>query len=127
MYKIISNVLATRLRQVISDVISDSQAGFIPGRKIADNIILAHELVQTFRRKHTSPRCMLKIDLQKTYDSIEWVYSQQVMEKLGLPMKFMPWIMECVNTVNYSIVVNGEFIEPFDAEKGFKQGDLICP
>uniref|UniRef100_A0A3Q7J9A0 Uncharacterized protein n=1 Tax=Solanum lycopersicum TaxID=4081 RepID=A0A3Q7J9A0_SOLLC len=46
------------------------------------------------------------------------------MEKLGLPMKFMPWIMECVNTVNYSIVVNGEFIEPFDAEKGFKQGGL---
>lgn len=127
LYKIISKVLATRLQQVISDVISDSQAGFIPGRKIADNIILARKLVQTYGRKHTSPRCMLKIDLQKAYDSIEWVYLQRVMEELGFPMKFMAWIMECVKTVNYSIVVNGEFTEPFDAAKGLRQGDPISP
>ncbi|XP_049403702.1 uncharacterized protein LOC125867303 [Solanum stenotomum] len=127
LYKIISKVLATRLQQVISDVISDSQTGFIPGRKIADNIILAHELVQTYGRKQTSPRCILKIDLQKAYDSIEWVYLQQVMEELGFPMKFMAWIMECVKTINYSIVVNGEFTKPFDAVKGLRQGDPISP
>ena len=74
LYKIISKVLPNRLHGVIQSVICDSQAGFIPGRKIADNIVLAHELVKAYTRKHISPRSMLKIDLQKAYDSVEWDY-----------------------------------------------------
>ena len=46
MYKIISKVLTNRLHGVIQIVICESQAGFITGRKIADNIVLAHELVK---------------------------------------------------------------------------------
>lgn len=53
------------------------------------------------------------------------MYLKQVMEELGFPMKFISWIMECVQTVNYSIVVNGEFTEPFDAAKGFREGTLF--
>ena len=56
---------------MIQSIICDSQAGFILGRKIADNIVLAHELVKAYTRKHISPRSMLKIDLQKAYDSVE--------------------------------------------------------
>ena len=67
-YKIISKVLTRRMRDFMPDIICESQAGFIPGRKIADNIILAHELVKTYTRKNISPRSMLKIDLQKAYD-----------------------------------------------------------
>lgn len=55
-------------------VISEAQSGFIPWRKIAENIILATELVKAYQRKHISSRCMIKIDLQKAYDSMEWVY-----------------------------------------------------
>ena len=73
-YKIISKVITQRLHGVIHSVISESQAGFIPGRKIRDNIILAHELVKAYTRKNVSPISMLKIDLQKAYDSVEWPY-----------------------------------------------------
>ena len=52
MYKIISKVIAQRMHEVIHSIISDSQAGFIPGRKIGDNIILAHELVKAYTRKN---------------------------------------------------------------------------
>ncbi|XP_069143394.1 uncharacterized protein [Solanum lycopersicum] len=48
-----------------TSIICDSQAGFVPGKKIADNIVLAHELVKAYARKNISPRSMLKIDLQK--------------------------------------------------------------
>ncbi|XP_070029227.1 uncharacterized protein [Nicotiana sylvestris] len=63
--KLISKVLAGRIQQVIASVISEAQAGFIPGRRIIDNIILAHELVKGYTRKNISARCMIKIDLQK--------------------------------------------------------------
>ena len=78
MYKIISKVLTNRIQGVIQSIICESQAGFIPGRKIADNIVLAHELVKAYTRKHISPRSMLKIDLQKAYDSVEWDYVEHV-------------------------------------------------
>ena len=70
-YNIISKVLTNRLHGVIQSIICDSQAGFIPRRKISDSILLAHEMVKAYTRKHLSPRSMLKIDLQKAYDSVE--------------------------------------------------------
>ncbi|XP_075103818.1 uncharacterized protein LOC107791096 [Nicotiana tabacum] len=65
----ISKILASRLQKVMSFIIGKAQAGFIPGRKFADNIILAHELVKSYTRAQISPRCMIKIDFQKAYDS----------------------------------------------------------
>lgn len=63
--KLISKVLAVRLQKVMNCIISEAQAGFSPRRRIADNIILAHELVKSYNRKHISPRCMIKVDIQK--------------------------------------------------------------
>lgn len=61
----ISKTLAARLQKVISAVICDAQDRFILGRKIADNIILAHELVKSYIRKHISARYMIKLIYRK--------------------------------------------------------------
>ncbi|XP_059281002.1 secreted RxLR effector protein 78-like [Lycium ferocissimum] len=115
------------MQKVMSTIICEAQAGFIPGRKLGDNIVLAHELVQGYNRKHVSPRRMIKIDLQEAYDSIEWVYLKQVMEELGFPTKYTTWVLECVSTVSYSIIINGEPTLPFEAARGLRQGDPMSP
>ncbi|KAM3397516.1 hypothetical protein P3S68_001028 [Capsicum galapagoense] len=51
LYMLIAKVLATRIQSVIASVVSDTQAGFIPGRKGVDNIILTDELVKACNRK----------------------------------------------------------------------------
>uniref|UniRef100_A0A1U7VD07 Uncharacterized protein LOC104212194 n=1 Tax=Nicotiana sylvestris TaxID=4096 RepID=A0A1U7VD07_NICSY len=117
LYKMISKILEARIQGIISTIINESQAGFIPGRKIADNILLAHELVKAYTRKNISPRCMIKIDLHKVHDSVEWPYMKQVMEELRFPQLFTSWVMECIQTVDYSIVVNAEPTKPFNAAK----------
>jgi len=71
LYKLIAKVLANRIQKVIASVISETQAGFIPGRKGVDNIILAHELVHAYNRKNVSPRCMIKVNIQKAYDTVD--------------------------------------------------------
>lgn len=125
LYKIISKMLANRLHCIIHTIISDNQTGFILGRKMTDNIILAHEIVKAYARKNISPRCMMKIDIRKTYDSVEWSYLEQVMRELGFLEKFTQWIVCCVTTISYSIVVNGNPSQPFKAAKWLKQGDTI--
>nr|XP_016512294.1 PREDICTED: uncharacterized protein LOC107829334 [Nicotiana tabacum] len=123
LYKITAKVITSRLQKVMAYIILEARAGFIPGRKIADNIILAHELIKSYGRKHISLRCMIKVDLQKAYDSLEWIYLEQVMEGLRFLEKFIKWVMNCIKTVNYSIILNGESVAPFNAAKGLIQGD----
>lgn len=58
---------------------------------------------------------------------MELIYLQQVMEEIGFPNKFICWTFECIRTVNYTILINGETTKPFDAAKGLRLGDPISP
>ncbi|XP_075086069.1 uncharacterized protein LOC142168813 [Nicotiana tabacum] len=121
LYKIITKIINSRLQKVMAYIISNAQAWFIPERKIADNIILAHELIKNYGRKDISLRCMIKVDLQKAYDSLELIYLEQVMEGMRFPEKFIKWVMNCIKIVNYSILLNGESVAPFNAAKVLRQ------
>lgn len=63
LYKWIAKVLSLRIQQVLASLVSETQEGFIPGRKDADNVIIACKLVRAYNRKNISPRCMLKVDI----------------------------------------------------------------
>lgn len=47
--------------------------------------------------------------------------------ELGFPAKMIKWIMECITTVSYSILLNGMPYDPFRAKMGLKQGDPMSP
>lgn len=50
-YKILTKVIATRLRRVMPKIISPNQCSFVPGRQGADNIIVAQEIIHSMRSK----------------------------------------------------------------------------
>lgn len=70
-YKIISKVLVERLKKIIGSLVDKAHAAFIQGRSIVDNIHLAQELIRKYARKRGTPRCILKVDIQKAYDTVD--------------------------------------------------------
>nr|XP_009799142.1 PREDICTED: uncharacterized protein LOC104245256 [Nicotiana sylvestris] len=57
----------------------------------------------------------------------EWIFLEQVMIELGFPSKFQKWVLACMKTVTYSIIINGEPTEPFQVAKGLRQRDSMSP
>lgn len=49
----------------------------------------------------------IKTDMSKAYDRIEWKFIESVLCKFGFHPKFTNWIMQCVSTISYSILLNG--------------------
>lgn len=64
---------------MITSIINDNQIAFVPGRVIHDNIMIAQELVRGYERKHISPICMVQIDIQKAYDTVECPSLKQIL------------------------------------------------
>ncbi|XP_056692011.1 uncharacterized protein [Spinacia oleracea] len=54
-----------------TEVISQNQGAFVHSRFIAHNTMVRQDLVKGYERKINSAGCLIKLDLQKAYDSVE--------------------------------------------------------
>ena len=71
-YKVVTKIVASRLREVMEKLVSPRQCSFVPGRCMADNILVAQEVVHSMRMKKGSKGWMaIKLDLEKVYDQMD--------------------------------------------------------
>jgi hypothetical protein len=128
-YKIISKVLANRLKKILPHVISPVQSAFIPGRLITDNVLMAYETLHTMHSRITGKKgyMAIKLDMSKAYDRVEWRFLEAVMSRLGFAHRWIQLIMMCVTIVEYAIVVNGNPSGRIVPQRGLRQGDPIFP
>ncbi|GFP98893.1 line-1 retrotransposable element orf2 protein, partial [Phtheirospermum japonicum] len=128
MYKVISKILASTLASTLGTIVDQAQSAFVEGRSMVENIHLAQELLRKYHRiKKVSPRCILKIDLRKAFDSVSWGFLNSVLEGLNFSGKFVSCVMECVTTTSYSISLNGSLHDMFEGKRGLRQGDPLSP
>ncbi|KAL0295432.1 UNVERIFIED_CONTAM: putative mitochondrial protein [Sesamum calycinum] len=115
------------IERVLPLLIDYSQNAFVPGRSISDNILLAQELLTGYNQVRLPARCMLKVDIQKAYDSVEWDFLLEVLRLFNFPQQFITLIEQCVSTASFSISLNGSIHGFFKGSRGLRQGDPISP
>ncbi|KAG7556773.1 Reverse transcriptase domain [Arabidopsis suecica] len=102
----LQQAMVTRLKGVISKLIGPAQASFIPGRLSTDNIV----------------NCA-----RGAYDRIRSDFLEDTLKDVGLPDKWVGWIMTCVTGPSMQILWNGEKTEQFTPSRGIRQGDPLSP
>jgi hypothetical protein len=106
-YKIIAKILANRIKHVLSRSLSGEQLGFLQGRQILDAIGTTQECLHSIKKKNLKA-LVLKLDLKKAYDCINWDFLRLILIQSGFRMMVTNWLMSCVISASYAVLINGE-------------------
>jgi hypothetical protein len=63
--------------------------------------------MRNYHKPKGMPRCALKVDLMKAFDTVRWDFLLTVLRIVGFPETLVRWIEECITTPKFSISLNG--------------------
>lgn len=120
--KIVSKILANRIRPLMSDIISNNQY-CVNGRTITDcNNDLRDVLYYYGETKSTG--AIINLDWEKAFDRVNWKFLIRIMKKMGFPESIINWVLVLHTNIQSVCMVNGNLTMPFDIKRGVRQG---CP
>lgn len=119
MYKVITNIIVQRLESLMPNLISPFQSSFISGRNIQDNIIVAQGLIHTMRNVNRKKGFFAnKVDIEKAYNRLNWNNIQNVLIEVGLPIKMVDVMFNCITSSTMNVLWNGSKKANFKPSRG---------
>ena len=114
------------MKPFLDKFISPQQFGFLKNRQIAEPISITKEILHSVKTKN---KCalILKMDLSKAFDRVNWSYLRLILLQIGVPLMGVNWIMGCLTSANFALLVNGTPSSFFTASRGIRQGCPLSP
>ncbi|XP_060969051.1 uncharacterized protein LOC133036541 [Cannabis sativa] len=127
-YKCISKILALRLKPLLPTIISPAQTAFVHGRLIAENTAVAREIVHSMmKKKGKKGFMMIKLDMEKAYDKMDWGFILNTLQGLGFHPTFTKWVEKCITIQRMGLLINGSVQGTISPSCGLRQGDPLSP
>lgn len=120
-YKILAKVIMNRLMNILDQIIEQEQTCAIKGRVMWDNLCIFRDIITSDAVKDCY---IIGLDQKQAFDLISRDYLWLVMKKYGFPNSFIDMVKLLYARSTVQINVNGVLTDPFEIEKGVKQG---CP
>ena len=126
-YKLISSILAKRLKPVLDNLLGHEQKAYIPGRFISECTRTEYYLFEN-AKENNLPGMMLLVDFEKAFDSVNFDFIMMSLDILNLGENFKEWIkillgMNPNSNFQAVTIVNGNISKRLDVARGFRQGD----
>ena len=125
-YKLASAAIANRIKPYLTQIIDNTQSGFVPGRYIGECTRLIFDIMK-FTEDRRLPGMLVLIDFEKAFDSISWSFIYQTMTFLGFSKNLVQWVRLLNNNIKATIIQCGVLSDFIDIKRGCRQGDPISP
>ena len=91
-----------------------------------DGITLVHEVLHSIKTEKI-PRMMVKLNISKAYDKLNWKFMREILKAFGFRDKWIKWVMNLISTNLFSILINGVPSCLIKPTRGITYGDPLSP
>ena len=114
------------MQKTLSQLIHPDQNGFQKNRNISNNVWLTFDVID-YENHRNIPGAILSLDIQKAFDSIDWLFVKGMLERYQLGVNLIKWV-EILNIRPECYAINNGYISDIiKVKRGVRQGDPLSP
>ena len=123
--KIISKVIANRIKKVLHKFIASNQTAYVNNRFIGEGGRLLSDILETSDKLNIGGY-LVTIDFQKAFDSLSHNFAIEACRKFVFPKYMLDWIEILLQDQESCVINGGTTTKYFKLERGARQGDPIA-